>query len=70
MKGAGDTIWMILIGVVMLAVLYMIVRPGSPAAKAIADVADALTALVATSTNNLRGKYKWVKELPQQSLLL
>jgi hypothetical protein len=55
MNGVSETIWTVVIGVIMLAVLYMLVRPGSPAGKAIKDVSGALEALIATATNNFGG---------------
>lgn len=47
----SDTIWAILIGVVMLAVLMVLVRPGSPAITAVNTTLDALTALVTTAVS-------------------
>jgi hypothetical protein len=43
-------IWAIISGVIILGIIYMLARPGSPAATAIQQVSDALTALVQTST--------------------
>lgn len=45
-----DTIWEVLVGVFIVAVVYMLVRPGSPAAKAVADVSNALAAMISTAT--------------------
>jgi hypothetical protein len=46
----SKNIWSVITGVIILAIIYMLVRPGSPAATAIAQVGNALSALVATST--------------------
>ena len=40
----------IITGAIIVAILFMLVRPGSPAAAAVQQVSDALSALVATST--------------------
>lgn len=51
----SDTIWAILIGAVMLAILVMLVRPNSPAVTAITTVSDALAALISVSVSNYNG---------------
>lgn len=43
-------IWQVITAAIILAVIFMLVRPGSPAATAVKDVSDALQALVKTST--------------------
>jgi hypothetical protein len=54
----SDGIWSLVTGVVIVAIVFMLVRPGSPGANAIADVSSALTALVTTAagtnTNNIQ----------------
>lgn len=45
-------IWIFLIGVIYVAILYALVRPGSPAAGAVNTVSNALAAVVATATGN------------------
>lgn len=46
-----DAIWQFLIGVIILAIIFMLARPGSPTAAAIQDVSDALSGLVRTATD-------------------
>lgn len=46
MKGATE----FLVGVIYVAIVYTIVRPGSPAAAVIKTVTDALTAVVQSAT--------------------
>jgi len=46
----SDNIWQFLIGVMILAVVFMVARPGAPAAAAIEDISTALTNLVKTTT--------------------
>jgi hypothetical protein len=55
MNGISDTIWAVLIGVVMLAALFMLVRPGSPTVAAINAIGDGLADLVGVTTNNYNG---------------
>jgi hypothetical protein len=45
-----DTFWQVLTGAIILAIIFMLVRPNSPAASAVASVSGALTALVTTAT--------------------
>jgi hypothetical protein len=52
----ADSIWTVLIGVVILAVIFMLARPGSPAGKAITDVTGALAAMISVATQNFGGK--------------
>lgn len=47
-----DTIWQFIIGVMVVAIVFMLVRPGSPAALAIKDVSTALSGLVQTATDH------------------
>lgn len=46
----GDLTWELVTGAIIVAVIYMLVRPGSPAASAVEQVSAALSALVATAT--------------------
>lgn len=46
----SKNIWSVISGVIILGIIYMLVRPGSPAASAVTQVGDALTALVQTAT--------------------
>jgi hypothetical protein len=46
----SDTIWEILVGVFIVTIVFMLVRPGSPAAKAIADVSGALASMIGAAT--------------------
>ncbi len=47
--------WSVITGVIILAIIYMLVRPNSPAATAITQVSDALSALVQTATGYTSG---------------
>lgn len=50
-------VWEYLTGVAVLAIVYMLVRPGSPAAQAVKDISDALQTLIRTSTSyNFNGE--------------
>ena len=48
----GDYVWQFVVGVMFLAIVFMLVRPGSPAAIAIKDVSTALSGLVQTATDH------------------
>lgn len=52
----SKNIWAVISGVIILGIIYMLVRPGSPAATAIQQVSDALTALVQTATGYTSGQ--------------
>lgn len=43
-------IWELVAGVFLLAILFMLVRPGSPAGQAVGDVSNALASLISTAT--------------------
>jgi hypothetical protein len=45
-----DTIWSMVTGILVIVVVFMLVRPGSPAAKAVADVSNALANMIKTAT--------------------
>lgn len=47
----GEILWTSAIGALMLATLFVLVRPGSPALAAIKDVTGALAALIQTATS-------------------
>lgn len=51
MKNIGSLSWRLLVGIFIVAVTFMLVRPGSPAARAVADVASALAALTISATH-------------------
>ena len=46
-----DDIWQFIIGTIILGIIFMLVRPGGPAAAAINDVSKALSGLVRTATD-------------------
>lgn len=46
----AKTVWEIITGTVIVAIIFMLVRPGSPAASAIKQISDALQSLVTTAT--------------------
>lgn len=43
-------LWDLIAGAFLLAIIFMLVRPGSPAAAAVKDVSDTLTSLIGTAT--------------------
>lgn len=47
----NDAIWEFIVGVMILAIVFMLVRPGAPAAAAIQDISKALAGLVKTATD-------------------
>lgn len=51
MKAAGE----FLIGVIYLAILYSLVRPGSPAAGTVKTITDALVGIVGSATGYTSG---------------
>lgn len=55
----GDTVWKLLTGFVLIAIIFMLVRPQSPASKAVTNVSDALTAMLQAATG-----YKWTGSNP------
>jgi len=46
----SDNIWSLITGAVILGVVFMLMRPGSPALQAVTSVSSALTSLVKTAT--------------------
>jgi hypothetical protein len=42
----SDAIWRLITGALVVAIIYMIVRPGSKAATAVTDISGALRKLV------------------------
>jgi hypothetical protein len=50
MTSNGDLFWEFIIGVLILAVVFMIVRPGAPVNAAITGIGNALAAIVQTAT--------------------
>jgi hypothetical protein len=46
-----DIAWQFLIGSLMIALVYMLVRPGAPVSAAIEDVSNALSGLIRTTTD-------------------
>ncbi len=46
----SDTTWSVLTGVLVVALVYMLVRPGSKAATAVTAVSSAMVALVGNVT--------------------
>lgn len=45
----ADQIWSLLAGVLILAIIAVLVAPGSKAGTAVKDISDALTTLVRTA---------------------
>lgn len=45
-----DLAWTLLTGVVIVAILFVLVRPGSTAAQAVTDVGSAMASLLMTAT--------------------
>jgi hypothetical protein len=51
-----DDVWQFIIGAIIVAIIYMLVRPGAPAAAAVQDVSTALAGLIKTATDyNISG---------------
>lgn len=44
-----DTVWSILAAIFVITIVFMLVRPSSPAASAVHDVSNALTNLIKTA---------------------
>jgi hypothetical protein len=51
----SDTLWQVATGAVIIAIVYMLVRPGSPGAKAVADISGALASMIKTATGYQAG---------------
>lgn len=51
----ADAVWTALIGILFLAILFVMVRPGSVALQAVKDVTGALAALIETATGSFGG---------------
>jgi hypothetical protein len=47
----NDIAWQFISGIAILAIIFMLVRPGAPAAAAIEDTSKALSGLVKTATS-------------------
>jgi hypothetical protein len=47
-----DWFWYTVIGVIYLAIVYGLVKPGSPAAGGVTAIAAALSSLITTATGN------------------
>lgn len=43
-------VWDLIAGAFLVGIIYMLVRPGSPATQAVEDVSNVLTSLIATAT--------------------
>lgn len=48
-----DTVWSILMGIFVIAIVFMLVRPGAPAGQAVKDVTDALSSMMTVATHGL-----------------
>lgn len=46
----SDNILTVVTGVIIVAIIFLLVRPGSPAGSAVKDVSAALASLVKTAT--------------------
>jgi hypothetical protein len=46
----GDTIWQLIIGAIIVAIIFTLVRPGAPAGTAIAQLSAALAGLITSAT--------------------
>jgi preprotein translocase subunit SecG len=47
-----DTFWSIAIGLCIVMIIFVLVKPGSQAAAAVAGVSNALAAIIGTATND------------------
>ncbi len=52
---SASTVWSLLTGILVVAVVFMLVRPGAPAASAVTGVTDALANMITTSVHGLPG---------------
>lgn len=50
---SSQNIWSLLMGVFVIAIAFMLVRPGAPAAKAVADVSNALANMITNAVHGL-----------------
>lgn len=50
-----DIVWDFVVGVVIIAIVFTLVRPGSPAGQAITDVTNAVAGMIGTATNYQAG---------------
>lgn len=48
-----QTVWSLLMAVFVITVVFMLVRPGSPAAGAVKDVTDALSGMIKVAAAGL-----------------
>jgi len=48
----GDIVWQVLTGVVIIAIMFILVRPGSNAGQAITDTTGAVAALIRTTVGS------------------
>jgi Na+-transporting NADH:ubiquinone oxidoreductase subunit NqrB len=51
----GDAVWQLVIGAIIIGIIFMLARPGSPAAQGIAQVSNALASLITTTTQYKAG---------------
>lgn len=47
-----ETIWQLLTGAVVIAIIYVLVRPSSNAGQAVQDIGNALAALIKTAAGS------------------
>lgn len=50
---SSQNVWSLLMGVFIIAIVFMLVRPGAPAAKAVADVTNALANMITNAIHGL-----------------
>lgn len=55
MKEWGGRTLQILIGIIIIAIVYMLVRPGSPVAGALTDIENVLAGMIKTATGQPQG---------------
>jgi hypothetical protein len=50
-KGLGDGMWSLLWGIIIIAIVYMLVKPGSVASTAVKDIGTAMTNIVTSAVS-------------------
>lgn len=51
----STTVWEVVAAIFVIAIVYMLARPGSPAAQAVSDLSDALKNIILTATGGTSG---------------
>jgi len=46
----SDTVWQLITGAVVIAIIFMLVRPNSPGPKFVEDISNAFASIIKTAT--------------------